>query len=106
MKFIKFISTMIVLLALSACQSYWDAHPDLGNSVNSAIQAQKVNPVAPEGNPKPTKGLDGPAAKASVDSYQRSFETKSSGSTYPGGGSLSPSSGSSSGINTMNTTTK
>ena len=106
MKFIKFISTMIVLLALSACQSYWDAHPDLGSSVNSAIQAQKVNPAAPEGNPKPTKGLDGPAAKASVDSYQRSFETKSSGSTYPGGGSLSPSSGSGSGINTMNTTTK
>jgi hypothetical protein len=74
--------------------------------VNSAIQAQKVNPVAPEGNQKPTKGLDGPAAKASVDSYQRSFETKAGGSTYPGGGSLSPSSGSSSGINTMNTTTK
>ena len=106
MKFIKFISTMIVLLSLSACQSYWDAHPDLGSSVNSAIQAQKVNPAAPEGNPKPTKGLDGPAAKASVDSYQRSFETKGSSSTYPGGGILSPSSGSGSGSNSMNTTTK
>jgi hypothetical protein len=106
MKSIKLISGSIVLLSLSACQSYWEAHPDLGSSVNSAIQAQKVNPVAPEGNPKPTKGLDGPAAKASVDSYQRSFETKGSGSTYPGGGALSPSSGSSSGINTINTTTK
>lgn len=106
MKFIKFTSSMIVLISLSACQTYWEAHPDLGASVNSAIQAQKLNPVAPDGNPKPTKGLDGPAAKASVDSYQRSFETKGSGSTYPGGGALSPSSGSSSGINTMNTTTK
>jgi hypothetical protein len=106
MKFIKFTSVMVFLLSLSACQSYWDAHPDLGSSVNSAIQAQKVNPVAPEGNQKPTKGLDGPAAKSSVDSYQRSFETKAGGSTYPGGGSLSPSSGSNSGINTMNTTTK
>jgi hypothetical protein len=106
MKFIKLVSAAFALLSLAACQSYWDAHPDLGSSVNSAIQAQKVNPVAPEGNQKPTKGLDGPAAKASVDSYQRSFESKGSSSTYPGGGALSPSSGSSSGINTMNTTTK
>jgi hypothetical protein len=106
MKFAQYTSLTLLCLSASACQSYWDAHPDLGSSVNSAIQAQKVNPAAPEGNPKPTKGLDGPAAKASVDSYQRSFDTKASGSTYPGGGSLSPSSGSSSGINTMNTTTK
>ncbi len=48
MKFIKFISAMIVLISLSACQTYWEAHPDLGASVNSAIQAQKLNPVAPD----------------------------------------------------------
>ena len=106
MKFIRFTSAIISLLTLSACQSYWNARPDFGSSVNAAIQAQKVNPVAPEGNPKSTQGLDGPAAKASVDSYQRSFEVKGSDSTYPSGSSLSPGSGSSSGTNTMNTTTK
>ena len=60
-------------LGLTACSPYWNAVPSYGEAVNGAIMAQAKNPDAPKGNPKPVDGLDGPAAKNSVDSYQKSF---------------------------------
>ncbi|QWD96216.1 pilus assembly protein [Polynucleobacter sp. MG-6-Vaara-E2] len=69
---------LALCLAISGCQSIWQNEPDFGSSVTSSVQNQLVNPQAPLGNPKPTTGLDGPSAKATVDSYQRSFRTGTS----------------------------
>lgn len=67
---------VLSIFALSACQATWYPEERFGSSVNGAIQAQAKNPNAPVGNPKTTAGLDGPAAKNAVDSYQKSFERK------------------------------
>jgi hypothetical protein len=89
--------TIASCLVLSACQSeaLWVGSPELGSSVNEAIQAQLVNPNAPVGNPKVSTGLDGSAAKSAVDNYQKSFEVKVPTSTgiYPAGASYGTSSG-------------
>jgi hypothetical protein len=106
MRLIKFASVLFANTLLLACQSNWYESPDFGNSVNGAITSQAVNPNAPIGNKTPTKGLDGPAAKAGVDNYQRSYESRATTGGYPGGGVLTPSSSSASGMNTMGTSTK
>lgn len=68
--------TILSALGLTACQATWYPEDQFGSSVNGAIQAQAKNPNAPVGNPKKTPGLDGPAAKNAIDSYQKSFERK------------------------------
>ena len=84
-------------LSLTACAPYWNAMPGYGEAVNGAIMAQAKNPDAPKGNPKPVAGLDGPAAKNSVDSYQKSFIRTQP--TATGGGALT---GGSSGLSITN----
>lgn len=64
------------LLFLAGCQAYWNAEPDFGSSVNGAIQAQVQNVNAPKGYPKAIVGMDGPAAKTSIETYQKSFDRK------------------------------
>ena len=91
---------------LSACQSNWHPSSDFGSSVNNAVNLQVVNPSAPESNKKPTKGLDGAAAKAGVDGYQRSFERKVNTGAYAGGGVLTPPSSGNSKMYSMGTSTK
>lgn len=81
----------LAVLPLSACQTNWTVEPDFGSTVNDSIYSQQVNPSAPVGNKKVTKGLDGVAAKESVDAYQKSFQSKPSTSNYPAGGALTPS---------------
>ncbi len=98
MKFLKVIGVMLTSTLLLACQTNWYESPDFGNSVNQAVIAQSVNPNAPLGNKTPTKGLDGPAAKAGIDNYQRSYEIKSTTGNYP--------STAGSGTNSVGTTTK
>ena len=98
MKFLKVISVMLTSTLLLACQTNWYESPDFGNSVNQAVMAQSINPNAPVGNKTPTKGLDGPAAKAGIDNYQRSYEIKSTTGSYP--------SAAASGTNTVGTSTK
>ncbi len=68
---------------LTACQSYWDADPNLGSSVNSAIRSQIANPNAPQVKQPSQQGMDGVAAKKSVDNYQKSFDAKSVTATTP-----------------------
>jgi len=106
MKIIKLIVSLLSVGMISACQSNWYEGADFGSSVRDAVTSQTANPAAPDGNKKPTKGLDGPAAKAGVDSYQRSFESKASSGNYAGGGILSPSSAGGSGMNSSGTSTK
>jgi type IV pilus biogenesis protein CpaD/CtpE len=76
MKMIKLVSIPL-LLSLGACQNYWTASPDFGSSVNGAIAAQTVNPNAASQAPSDVKGMDGPSAKSSIDSYQNTFIRRS-----------------------------
>lgn len=63
-------------LCLSACQAYWDPAPDFGSTINGAVVSQLNNPNAPKGTPTSVKGMDGGAAKRSIDAYEKSFERK------------------------------
>lgn len=72
----RIFASCLAVLSLSACQSYWDADPNLGSSVNDAVRAQAVNPNAPQVKQGSKLGLDGVAAKKSVDNYQQSFDAK------------------------------
>jgi hypothetical protein len=88
----------LIVLLLSGCQALWEPSPDFGSSVTEAIRAQAVNPDQPAKRPSNPTGMDGPAAKASIDNYNYSFEqrpsTSSSGSSGYGGMVVgSPSSG-------------
>lgn len=78
---IKFI-LLIGAAALVGCQSYWDRDPQFGSSVNDAVKAQAVNPNAPQVNAsRPKQGMDGVAAKKSIDNYDKSFDAKTPGTT-------------------------
>lgn len=65
---------VVVAGLLAGCQSYWQAEPDFGSSVNGAIRAQAVNPEPPKGDPYAKARMDGVAAKKSIDHYQKSFD--------------------------------
>lgn len=64
---------ILLVLSLSACQSYWEPDSHLGSSVNDVIKMQVANPQAPANSPESIKGMDGISAKASIDNYQNSF---------------------------------
>lgn len=85
------LSLLLVCLGLVGCQPYWYPEPEFGTTVNQAVSAQLQNPNAPKGTPKSVVGIDGEAAKLSVDSYYKTFERKqapiSSGSGSMTGGS-------------------
>ena len=88
----------LAFLSLSGCQALWEPSPDFGSSVKEAIRAQAVNPDQPAKSPRNPTGMDGPAAKASIDNYNYSFEqrpsTSPSGTSGYGGMVVgSPSSG-------------
>lgn len=58
---------------LSACAlttPEWDAN--FGNSVRTAFAQQIINPDASQ-NPDPVSGMDGRAARETMDRYQKSF---------------------------------
>lgn len=59
---------------LSACVSttpQWDAN--FGNTVRTAFAQQIINPDASQ-NPDPVSGMDGRAARETMDRYQKSFK--------------------------------
>jgi hypothetical protein len=64
-------------LLLAGCQPYWAEEPGFGDRVNAAVQQQTANPNNPSNSTASAqKGMDGVAAKDSIDNYQKSFETK------------------------------
>ena len=92
----------LAFLSLGGCQALWEPSPDFGSSVKEAIRAQAVNSDQPAKPPSNPTGMDGPAAKASIDNYNYSFEqrpsTSPSGTSGYGGMVVgSPSSGQSTG---------
>lgn len=59
---------------LSACAPttpHWDAN--FGNSVRAAVAQQILNPEASQ-NPDQVSGMDGRAARETIDRYQKSFK--------------------------------
>ncbi len=96
--FLGYLILPIPLFLLTACQADWYPQAGFGSSVNGAIAAQTVNKDAPRSVSRETQGMDGPAAKASIDNYQRSFEQSGSPSMYGSGSNpiISPAGGSSS----------
>ena len=73
------------ILILTACQSTWYSETDFGSSVNNAITDQAVNKNAPERVSRNSMGMDGPAAKSSIDNYHKSFEASSTGVIFGSG---------------------
>lgn len=86
-RLLKYSLLMMNGIVLLACQSTWEPHPKFGEPINQAIQSQLVNPDAPDQNAIRTKGLDGAAAKSSIDNYEKSFENKPTNTGYPAGSS-------------------
>lgn len=88
----------LACLVLAGCQHRWEPEPEFGVAVRNLAAAQYVNPSAPVGSAS-LGGLDGPAAQATIKTYQKSFESpKSQGlGTVSGGAGGSGSSGGSSG---------
>lgn len=68
----RWLALALVVVASTGCQG-WYTSPDFGETVRQAVQAQQVNPNAPVGNWAAPSGMDGPAAKSTIDNYDRSF---------------------------------
>ena len=79
------IPALLSIYFLSGCQALWEPSPDFGSSVKDAIRAQAVNPDQPAKTPINPTGMDGPAAKASIDNYHYSFEQRPASSSGAGG---------------------
>ena len=70
-------------LLLSACATSPQADAYFGQSVRAALASQVAQPAAVR-NPNPVDGMDGRAARAAQEQYERSF-----GQT-PGGAGATP----------------
>jgi hypothetical protein len=74
MRSISLLGMALLVCAASGCES---TTPRLdsrfGDSVNAAKAQQTINPDASR-NPDPVAGLDGTAAKDSIDRYQNTFK--------------------------------
>lgn len=71
-KFVGHLMLAIAALCLTACRTIW-VEPNEGSAVNAAIRSQSVNRDSTPNANKSIGGLDGVAAKASIDNYNRSF---------------------------------
>lgn len=72
---IELITGMMAIVALAGCAS---TTPQLderfGDAVNRAKAQQIINPDASQ-NTNPVAGVDGTAAKASIDNYHKAYQT-------------------------------
>jgi hypothetical protein len=71
-----------VCFLLGGCLSsspIWDAH--FGEAARATTQAQIINPHAGEQKPS-TSGVDGRAAVSSMNAYNKSFQSPSSGNPF------------------------
>lgn len=64
------VSAACLLSACAPTTPQWDAN--FGNSVRTAFEQQIINPDASK-NPDPVSGMDGRAARETMDRYQKSF---------------------------------
>ena len=71
----------LALLLSSCAATSPQADARFGLSVRATLAAQVAHPDAGR-NPNPVDGIDGRAARAAQESYERSFSQAQSGSTY------------------------
>ncbi|MCS0658901.1 hypothetical protein [Massilia terrae] len=65
-------ATACVLLALAGCSSSPRIDDHFGEAVRANLSAQVANPAA-SNNANPALGIDGHAARAAQERYQKSF---------------------------------
>lgn len=70
-------------LLLSACATSPQADARFGQSVRAALASQVANPAAVR-NPDPVTGMDGRAARAAQEQYERSFGQSEAGAAATG----------------------
>ncbi|MGX4641097.1 hypothetical protein [Massilia sp. SYSU DXS3249] len=68
----KTIAGIAVLVLLQGCSTAPRFEKNFGNAVRTNLAAQTVDPRG-AANVNPATGIDGPAARAAHDRYQRSF---------------------------------
>lgn len=79
-KLFLLLSITVLIVALAGCaQSRLEM--DYGTSHKLAIHNQTLNPGA-EKNLAPVEGMDGKAAQATVDKYEKGFEKTPPAPTY------------------------
>ena len=66
------IAGIVALLLLQGCSSAPRFEKNFGAAVRANLAAQTVDPRA-GANTNPASGIDGPAARAAHERYQRSF---------------------------------
>lgn len=79
-KYAVIIGLIACALWLSGCASS-RLETDYGTSHKLSLMNQILNPDA-EKNLAPVEGIEGPAAKASVDKYTKSFQTEPPAQTF------------------------
>ena len=92
MKIVIIIGLISIAVIITGCTGPSRLETDFGTSYNNAKFGQILNPEA-ERNLEPVYGMDGPAAKMTVDKYRKSFgkgPADSSSSGYTVGSSMAP----------------
>ena len=73
------VAALAVCALLSACAATtpdWDRH--FGETIHTALASQIINPEAAR-NADPVSGIDGAAAHAALQNYQKSFAAPAHG---------------------------
>jgi type IV pilus biogenesis protein CpaD/CtpE len=76
------IACIAVFVLLQGCSTAPRFDKNFGVSVRANLAAQTVDPRG-AANTNPASGIDGPAARAAHERYQRSFTQPESASTEP-----------------------
>jgi hypothetical protein len=72
----------LVGMALQGCSSTPRFNDHLGDAVHANLSAQVIDPAA-SANVNPAHGVDGPAALAAQEAYQRSFKEPDTRASQP-----------------------
>ena len=81
--FNRWAALALLVCGAQGCTSttpHWDSQ--FGTATSSNLAAQTIDPAA-GANGNPALGLDGPAARAAIDNYQRSFASPATGQPAP-----------------------
>jgi type IV pilus biogenesis protein CpaD/CtpE len=76
------IAGIAALLLLQGCSSAPRFEKNFGAAVRANLAAQTINPRG-AANTNPATGIDGPAARAAHERYQRSFTQPDSAASAP-----------------------
>jgi len=80
--FTRTIAGIVALLLLQGCSTAPRFEKNFGMAVRANLTAQTVDPRA-AANTNPANGIDGPAARAAHERYQRSFIQPDAAASVP-----------------------